>query len=147
MKIRKRKMHLEFDSCPENEGFARSAAAAFITPLDPTMDELVEIRTAVSEAVSNCVIHGYAGGDGIIAMECEIQEDGRLLIIIRDQGCGIRDVKLAMEPMYSTNTDGERSGMGFTVMESFMDHVRVKSVFGKGTEVLMIKHLDVGYEG
>lgn len=147
MKVRRRRMQLEFDSCPENESFARSAAAAFLTPLDPTVDELVEVRTAVSEAVSNCVIHGYAGGEGTIFMSCEIREDGRLIMIIRDQGCGIADVKQAMEPMFSTNTDGERSGMGFTVMESFMDHIRVRSAPAEGTEVLMIKRLDTGYDG
>lgn len=146
VKCRDRRFSLVFDSCPENEGFARGAAAAFLMPLDPTVEELTEIKTAVSEAVSNCVIHGYAGGEGSITMTCEASGDGRVVISIRDDGCGIADVEQAREPLFTTNTDGERSGMGFTVMESFMDHVSVRSEPGKGTEVVMTKSLDVGYE-
>ncbi len=145
-KRRDRHFSLVFDSCPENEGFARGVAAAFLMPLDPTVEELTEIKTAVSEAVSNCVIHGYLGGDGSVTMTCEVSGDGRVSISIRDEGCGIADIDRAREPLFTTNTDGERSGMGFTVMESFMDHITVRSEKGKGTEVIMTKSLDVGYE-
>ena len=109
------------------------------------MEEITEIKTAVSEAVSNSVIHGYRGGEGKIYMECEYSSDGRVRISIRDEGVGIENVEQAMEPLFTTNTDGERSGMGFTVMESFTDRLTVKSEPGKGTEVIMIKKLDVGY--
>ena len=143
---RSRRFSLEFDSCPENESFARSTAAAFLMPLDPTVEELTEIKTAVSEAVSNSVIHGYAGTGGIITMTCEASGDGRVVICVKDEGSGIEDIEKAREPLFTTNTDGERSGMGFTVMESFMDHVPVRSEPGRGTEVIMTKNLDVGYE-
>ena len=136
---------ISFDSRSENESFARSAAGAFLLPLDPVVEEISEIKTAVSEAVSNSVIHGYRGGEGKIYMECEYSSDGRVRISIRDEGVGIENVEQAMEPLFTTNTDGERSGMGFTVMESFTDRLTVKSEPGKGTEVIMIKKLDVGY--
>ena len=136
---------ISFDSRSENEGFARSVAGAFLLPLDPVVEEVTEIKTAVSEAVSNSVIHGYRGGEGKIYMTCEYSSDGRVRISIRDEGAGIENVEQAMEPLFTTNTDGERSGMGFTVMESFMDRLTVKSEPGKGTEVIMIKKLDVGY--
>ena len=136
---------ISFESRSENEGFARSVAGAFLLPLDPVVEEVVEIKTAVSEAVSNSVIHGYRGGEGTIYMECEYSAEGRVRICIRDEGVGIPDVEQAMEPLYTTNTDGERSGMGFTVMESFTDRLTVKSEPGKGTEVVMIKKLDIGY--
>ncbi len=144
--IRERHFTLVFDSCPENESFARGAAAAFLMPLDPTVEELTEIKTAVSEAVSNCVIHGYADCEGSISMKCNVSSDGHVSISISDEGCGIEDIEKAREPLFTTNTDGERSGMGFTVMESFMDHVAVRSESGNGTEVIMTKSLDVGYE-
>lgn len=145
-KRRDRRFSITFDSCPENESFARGVAAAFLTPLDPTVEELTEIKTAVSEAVSNCVIHGYEGGEGSINMTCEASAGGRVVISVKDEGRGIDDIEQAREPLFTTNTDGERSGMGFTVMESFMDHVTVRSEPGKGTEVVMAKNLDVGYE-
>lgn len=137
---------ISFDSRSENEGFARSVVGAFLLPLDPVVEEVVEIKTAVSEAVSNSVIHGYRGEEGVIWMECEYSTEGKVRISIRDEGVGIPDVEQAMEPLYTTNTDGERSGMGFTVMESFTDRLTVKSEPGKGTEVVMVKKLDVGYE-
>lgn len=146
MKKRDRYFSAVFDSCPENESFARGMAAAFLLPLDPTVEEMTEIKTAVSEAVSNSVIHAYRGGPGIIRMTCEVSGDGRVRISVKDDGCGIEDIAKAREPLFSTNTDGERSGMGFTVMESFMDHITVRSEPGKGTEVIMIKNLDVGYD-
>ena len=144
-KRRDRRFSIVFDSCPENEAFARGVAAAFLMPLDPTVEELTEIKTAVSEAVSNCVIHGYEGGEGSINMTCEASAGGRVVISVKDEGRGIDDIDQAREPLFTTNTDGERSGMGFTVMESFMDHVTVRSEPGKGTEVIMTKNLDVGY--
>ena len=137
---------ISFDSRSENEGFARRVVGAFLLPLDPVVEEVVEIKTAVSEAVSNSVIHGYRGEEGVIWMECEYSPEGKVRISIRDEGVGIPDVEQAMEPLYTTNTDGERSGMGFTVMESFTDRLTVKSEPGKGTEVVMVKKLDVGYE-
>lgn len=103
---------ISFESRSENEGFARSVGGAFLLPLDPVVEEVVEIKTAVSEAVSNSVIHGYRGGEGTIYMECEYSAEGRVRICIRDEGVGIPDVEQAMEPLYTTNTDGERSGMG-----------------------------------
>ena len=117
---------ISFESRSENEGFAEDVAGAFLLPLDPVVEEVVEIKTAVSEAVSNSVIHGYRGGEGTIYMECEYSAEGRVRICIRDEGVGMPDVEQAMEPLYTTNTDGERSGMGFTVMESFTDRLTVK---------------------
>ncbi len=139
------RFQISFESRSENEGFARSLVGAFLLPLDPVVEEVTEVKTAVSEAVSNAVIHGYRGGEGMIHMECEYSADGRVRIVIRDDGVGIENVEKAMEPLFTTNTDGERSGMGFTVMESFTDRLAVRSEPGRGTEVMMIKKLDVGY--
>lgn len=137
------RMKLEILNRSENESFARTAVAAFITPLDPTMEELTEIRTAVSEAVSNSVIHAYPEGeDGMITLECTYDETGKLVIVVSDHGVGIEDVVLAREPLYTTKSGEERSGMGFTVMESFMDKLEVESEPKKGTIVTMVKHLD-----
>jgi stage II sporulation protein AB (anti-sigma F factor) len=137
------RMKLEILNRSENESFARAAVAAFITPLDPTMEELTEIRTAVSEAVSNSVIHAYPEGeDGMITLECTYDENGKVVIVVSDQGVGIENVVLAREPLYTTRSGEERSGMGFTVMESFMDKLDVESEPGKGTIVTMIKCLD-----
>lgn len=142
-------MKTEFSAVAENEAFARAAAAAFVMPLDPTVEELTEIKTAVSEAVSNSIIHGYGNSrrgndnDGKVTMECTISEGGRLVIVIEDQGVGIEDVEKAMEPMFSTGDGEERSGMGFTVMESFMDRLKVRSEKGRGTTVIMTKYLDI----
>ena len=141
------RMKLEFPALAENEAFARAAAAAFVMPLDPTVEELTEIKTAVSEAVSNSVIHGYAGCEdrrsAMITMECVLHKGGKLIITVEDQGVGIEDVRKAMEPMFSTGDSEERSGMGFTVMESFMDKLHVRSEQGKGTAVVMTKYLDI----
>lgn len=144
--VKNRSFSMEFESCSENEAFARSVISSFVLILDPTVEEMTEIKTAVSEAVSNCVIHGYRGGSGSIFMSCDASDDGRIRIIVRDEGVGIENVARAREPLFTTNTDGDRSGMGFTVMESFMDRVNVKSEVGVGTEVIMIKKLDVGYD-
>ncbi len=131
-------VRLEFLSKSENEAFARMTASSFATLLDPTIEELSDIKTAVSEAVTNSIVHGYAGKKGYIYMECTSIGD-TITIVIKDYGCGIKDVKQAMEPMFTTNTDGERSGMGFTVMETFMDTVEVESVVDVGTKVTMTK--------
>lgn len=115
-------------------------------PLDPTVEELTEIKTAVSEAVSNSVIHGYKceeSAENKIAMECTVFSNGKVVILIEDYGVGIEDVNKAMEPMFSTGNGEERSGMGFTVMESFMDKLKVKSEKGEGTTVVMTKFLDI----
>lgn len=145
-------LKMEFSALAENEAFARAAAAAFVMPLDPTVEELTEIKTAVSEAVSNCVIHGYndseygAEEDGDkpkIWMECALEKGCRLTIKIEDKGVGIDDIDQAMEPLFTTGDEEERSGMGFTVMQSFMDKLKVRSTKGEGTTVIMTKYLDV----
>ena len=133
---------LEFPARSANEGFARAAAAAFASQMDPTLEELGDIRTAVSEAVTNAIVHAYPNRIGTVQMRLRILDGNTLEIVIKDKGCGISDVKRAMEPMYSTGGD-ERSGMGFTIMSSFMDGLRVKSVPGKGTTVTMAKKLAI----
>ncbi len=133
---------LEFPARSANEGFARSAAAAFASQMDPTLEELGDIRTAVSEAVTNAIVHAYPNSIGTVQMRLRILAGNTLEITVKDKGCGIPDVKRAMEPMFSTGGD-ERSGMGFTIMSSFMDGLRVKSVPGKGTTVTMAKKLSI----
>ena len=127
---------LEFPSKSSNEAFARTAAAAFATQLDPTMEELGDIKTAVSEAVTNAIVHGYPDTLGRIAMRLRIIKGNTLEISIRDWGKGIEDVQQAMTPLFSTGGE-DRSGMGFTIMGSFMDKLRVRSTPGKGTTVVM----------
>ena len=127
---------LEFPSNSANESFARAAAAGFAAQLDPTLDELGDIKTAVSEAVTNCIVHAYPDSIGKITMRLRIVDGERLEITIRDKGRGIDDLEKAMQPMYTTGGE-ERSGMGFTIMGSFMDKLRVKSSPGKGTAVTM----------
>ncbi len=137
---------LDFEALPENQGFARTVVAAYCAGLDPTIDEMTEIKTAVSEAVSNSIIHAYENrGKGRIHMEIKTVDKNKIYIQIIDYGKGIRDIEKAREPMYSTATDKEMSGMGFTVMESFSDKVLVKSEEGKGTSITLIKCLDVYY--
>lgn len=131
---------LEFPSKSCNEAFARTAAAAFAAQLDPTLEELGDIKTAVSEAVTNAIVHGYPDTLGRIAMRLRIIKGNTLEISIRDWGRGIADVQQAMTPLYTTGGE-ERSGMGFTIMESFMDKLTVRSVPGRGTTVLMRKKL------
>ena len=133
-------MVLEFPSKSVNEGFARSAVACFAAQLDPTLDELGDIKTAVSEAVTNCIVHAYPDAIGKITIRCRILSDNVLDIVIKDKGTGIEDVTQARTPMYTTGGE-ERSGMGFTIMESFMDHLTVRSVPGRGTTVTMKKRL------
>lgn len=135
------RMRLEFDARPENESFARVAAAAFTVPFNPTMDVLSDIRTAVSEAVTNAIVHAYRERGGVIALAADLLENGVLHIEISDEGCGIPDVKQAMQPFFTTQPEKERSGMGFSVMQSFMDDVRVESEVGRGTRVIMEKRI------
>lgn len=123
-----------------NEGFSRAAVAAFAALLDPTVEELSDIKTAVSEAVTNAIVHGYQETDGFVYIDCAVYENALLKIRIRDKGCGIENVPLAMEALYTTAGD-ERSGLGFTVMESFSDKLTVKSTPGKGTAVTISKFI------
>ena len=131
---------LEFLSRSANEGFARMAAASFAAQLDPTLDEIGDIKTAVSEAVTNAIVHGYPDSLGRITLRMRIYEDHLLELQVRDRGVGVSDVERARQPMYTTGGE-ERSGMGFTIMESFMDRLTVKSAPGKGTTVSMRKRI------
>ena len=131
---------LKFPSKSKNEGFARSAAAVFAAQLDPTMDELGDIKTAVSEAVTNCIVHAYPDSIGEITMKLRQLPENVLEITVKDQGRGIEDVAKARQPLFTTGGE-ERSGMGFTIMESFMNELRVKSVPGRGTSVRMRKRI------
>ncbi len=137
---------LEFPARSVNEGFARSAAAAFASQLDPTLEELGDVKTAVSEAVTNAIVHAYPSTLGTVVMRLRVMEGNVLEIMVRDRGCGIPDVEKAMEPMFSTGGE-ERSGMGFTIMDSFMDGLRVRSAPGKGTTVTMSKRIMVKARG
>ncbi len=140
-------MKLEFLSKSSNEAFARVVAAAFVSQLDPTLEELADVKTAVSEAVTNAIIHGYDNKYGIIRMICR-QFDKSVEIEITDDGKGIENIEEAMQPLFTSKPDMERSGMGFTVMESFMDSVKVRSTPGEGTTVTLCKHfgsLDEGH--
>ncbi|ERK31610.1 anti-sigma F factor [Clostridium intestinale] len=133
------KIKLEFLSKSQNEGFARVAVAAFISQLDPTVEELTDVKTAVSEAVTNSIIHGYENReDKMVKIEASIEKN-EVTIVIADEGLGIEDVDQAMEPLYTSRPDLERSGMGFTVMESFMDSLQVESEKGKGTRIILKK--------
>lgn len=134
------KIKLSFYSISENESFARVTVASFATRLDPTVEELSDIKTAVSEAVTNCIVHGYRDCIGIITIECEIVER-EITITVSDEGVGIPDVNLAMTPMYTTKPEEERSGMGFSFMEIFMDELKVESENGVGTVVTMKKRI------
>ena len=133
-------MILEFPSRSCNEAFARSAVACFAAQMDPTLEELGDIRTAVSEAVTNCIVHAYPDGLGIITLRCRILKDNVLDIVVKDKGIGIPDVETARRPAYTTG-GAERSGMGFTIMESFMTDLEISSKPGKGTSVHMRRRL------
>ena len=138
----KNEMKTEFLSISENEGFARMVAAAFVLELDPTTEEMSEIKTAISEAVTNSVIHGYGNtGQGIITITGRICEN-IVVFTVSDKGKGIENIEKAREPLYSGAKDMERSGMGFTIMEAFMDSVSVESVLGQGTSVVMTKTIN-----
>ena len=135
-------MTLEFESRPCNESFARVSAAAFLAQLNPTVEEVADVKTAISEAVTNAMIHGYRQEKGKIQMKCVLDLEEKVFqVTVKDTGVGIENVEKAMEPMFTTDRENERSGMGFTVMSSFMDKLRVASSPGKGTKVVMIKQL------
>ena len=131
---------ITFPSRSVNDGFARSALSAFAAQADPTLDELADVKTAVSEAVTNCIVHAYANTIGPITLTAALYEDGTLRVAVADKGCGIPDVSKAMEPLFTTG-GAERAGLGFAVMESFMDSVKVRSAPGKGTRVTLSKRL------
>jgi len=133
-------MEIKFPSRSENESFARVAVASFISQLDPTLDELTDIKTVVSEAVTNAVIHGYEGKEGIITIKTQI-EGCKVTISVSDNGIGIQDIKQAKQALYTSKPYLERSGMGFTIMENFMDELKIESSPGKGTTVYMAKTL------
>ena len=134
-------MKLTIPSHSSNESFARIAVAGFFAQLDPTIDEIADIKTAVSEAVTNAIVHGYGDKIGLIHIRAQIHTDNKVVIRIRDTGCGIADIEQAMEPMYTTCKNGERSGLGFSVMQTLMDKVKVNSTQGKGTTVVLTKKL------
>ncbi len=138
----RRVMEVKFDAKSENEGFARVVVAAFVTQLDPTLDEIEDMKTAVSEAVTNAIIHGYEDKEGKITIICQIEGD-EIYIEISDEGNGIADVEKAMQPMFTTKPELDRSGMGFVFMEAFMDEVEVESQIGVGTKVKMKKRIGV----
>lgn len=140
MKKPQNEMKLIFPSLSENERLARVTISGFVSQKNPRIDELNEIKTAVSEAVTNCIVHAYRDTVGDIEMTARLTDEG-VYIKIRDRGCGIEDVKQAMEPLFTTLPDEERSGLGFSVMESFTDSVSVKSKKGSGTTVVLIKKL------
>lgn len=132
---------LSFYSRSVNEGFARGALAAFLAQADPTVPELADVKTAVSEAVTNCIVHAYPGGVGLVHMSVALYDGGKIKITITDKGVGIADVEKAMQPMFTTGNPEERAGLGFAVMQSFMDKVKVTSKPGQGTRVVMTKTL------
>lgn len=140
MEKKKNEMKIEFDARSENEGFARVAVAAFMSSLDPTLEEIADVKTAVSEAVTNSIIHGYEEQEGKVYIVCEMTGDV-LQVSVEDQGKGIPDIEKAMEPLYTTKPEMDRSGMGFSFMEAFMDHLEVASEVGKGTRIEMWKKI------
>lgn len=140
VETKKEVLRLEIESMSENEEFARVVAAVFMSRLNPTLEEVDDVKTAVSEAVTNAIIHGYKGGEGIIHMELHVQAP-ELTVIVKDDGIGIPDVEKAMEPMFTSDISGDRSGMGFSFMEAFMDEVTVESKPGQGTSVTMKKKI------
>ena len=137
-KIKENEMKLEFISKSNNEAFARISVAAFVAQLDPTIEEISDIKTAVSEAVTNAIVHGYEDSMGIVTIICKIHEN-EVYIEISDNGKGIENIEIAKQPLYTTRPNLERSGMGFTIMESFMDELNIQSILGLGTKVTMKK--------
>ncbi|QEK13636.1 anti-sigma F factor [Crassaminicella thermophila] len=131
-------MKLEFMSKSQNEAFARIVVASFASQLDPTIEELADVKTAVSEAVTNAIIHGYDGREGIVRIECSIN-DHTIEIVVEDEGKGIEDIEMARQPLYTSKPELERSGMGFTVMETFMDELEIESQKDSGTKIRMVK--------
>ncbi len=141
MKRSENYMKLYLPSISVNEGLARQAVSSFIAQLNPTIEEISDIKCAVSEAVTNAIVHGYKFSEGIIYINVKYYKDRTVTIEIKDNGCGIEDVRLAMTPLYTTDTTGERSGMGFAVMQTFMDKLDVRSISGQGVRILMSKKL------
>jgi stage II sporulation protein AB (anti-sigma F factor) len=135
-------MRMEFDSVSENVALARMAVSGFILPFDPTMDEINDIKTAVSEAVTNAIIHGYEKFKGTVCLKCELKND-LLVVTVKDNGKGIENVEKAMEPMFTTKTEEDRAGMGFMFMNVFMDSLNVQSAPGFGTTVIMTKKMGI----
>ena len=137
------RMDMSFSAIPRNESFARVVVAAFVVQLNPTLPEMADIKTAVSEAVTNAIVHGYrerpSDPEARVELSASIRDDGEVTVIVRDDGCGIVNVEQAMQPFYSTGDGAERSGMGFCVMQTFMDTVEVQSAVGEGTTVTMRK--------
>ena len=131
---------MEFTSRSCNEAFARAAVGAFIAPMDPNLEELSDIKTAVSEAVTNCIVHAYPGGDGTITLTCRVYADRNIELTVEDHGVGIPDVTAARAPLFTTGGQ-DRSGMGFTIMEKFMSSLQVESALGRGTTVTMTRRL------
>ena len=140
------KMSLKFESRSVNEAFARQSVGAFVSQLDPTMEELGDIKTVVSEAVTNAIVHGYRHTIGTVYITAKILADNRVVVKIRDRGCGIPDIEKAMEPLYTTGGE-ERAGLGFAVMQSFCDRVRVSSAPGRGTTVTLTKQFALRNDG
>lgn len=135
-------MNLQFAAKSENESFARVTVAAFISRLDPTMDELSDLKTVISEAVTNSIIHGYNNNpEGVVTIQAQIRDD-MVTIIVEDRGQGIEDLELAKQPLYTSKPELERSGMGFTIMENFMDEFEVSSEPGRGTSIRMMKRIE-----
>ena len=141
MKRAENQMKLYLPSMSVNEGMARSAVASFVAQINPTLEEISDIKCAVSEAVTNSIVHGYKYESGIIYIGVKYYSDRTVVIEIKDNGCGIEDVKQAMTPLFTTDTSGERSGMGFAVMQTFMDKLDVRSHIGEGVRVVMTKKL------
>ena len=139
-------MKIIIPAMSRNEALARSCIGAFAAQADPTVEELSDLRSAVSEAVTNCIVHGYRDSGGDISLILKLTEDNCLYIKISDKGCGIKDVEKAMEPLFSTTAEGERAGLGFTVMEAFTDDLKVRSKVGQGTTVTMKKRITGKYE-
>ena len=135
-------MRFQFPSLSVNESVARGAVAVFCAQLDPSATEIADVKCAVSEAVTNSIVHAYRDAIGIIYIKAQIYEENKIKIEIKDKGCGIEDVSTAMQPLYTTDAENERSGMGFTVMESFCDSVKVRSRVGNGTVVTLIKSFE-----
>ena len=135
------KVKITFPSRSSNEGFARGAVAAFVTPLDPTVAGLSDIKTAVSGAVTNCIVHAYPDAVGPVELSAEVKGENQLVVTVSDKGVGIENLERPMQPMYTTGSPDERAGLGFAVMKTFMDEVKVRSRLGKGTRVTLIKYI------
>ena len=140
MENKTNKMHLTFDAKSVNEAFARMTVMAFMTDMNPTLDELEDVKTAVSEAVTNAIIHGYDDENKQVELSC-VREGEKLIVVVEDKGAGIPDIEEARQPFYTTKPEQERSGMGFAFMEAFMDEIQVLSKVGEGTRVIMTKYI------